>query len=181
MTRRNGEKAVYELLEVKEDGTEIRKYEDGTIRNQKGHALTKLPNEGHEITVDNARHYHALRKAKILHAIEAKITDITRTNAPAEAIAAIVGKRAEIAMKDKTRTGNDAAKIVLSAVDAYQEKQTAVTNTERHEYTIDDDTKALLHALLTERRGYIDANVTDVGRSTTMRNGDGEESMNDIE
>jgi hypothetical protein len=141
----------YDLLGYDEKG-EIRRYRDGTLRNENGWAREKIPNDGYEITHENARSYHAMRKAKILRAIEAKVQDVTKTNAPAEAIAAIVGKRAEIAMKDKTRTGNDAAKIVLSAVDAYQVKETVTQQTTRHEYAMDDDTKALLESMLRDRR-----------------------------
>src|ERR1041385_7342498 len=65
---------------------EIRRYNDGSLRNEKGHALSKIPNDGHEITRENAREYHAMRKRKILDAIERKLTDVTHTNAPAEEI-----------------------------------------------------------------------------------------------
>ena len=69
------------------------------------------------------------------------------------AVFAVVGKRAEIAMRDETRTGNEAAKIVLQAVDAYQDKQTPQQQTTiRNEYAMDDETKELLHAILRERR-----------------------------
>lgn len=158
----------YTLLEVREDGTEVRQYEDGNIRNQRGQLLV-LPENAPVITSENARQYHQMRKDKILRAIESRIQDVTKTNAPAEAIAAIVGKRASIAMKDETRTGNEAAKIVLSAVDAYQDKRDGDhQTTTRHEYAIDDDTKALLHAMLRQRR---DGEVIDV-EANTMRNDD---------
>jgi hypothetical protein len=138
----------YTLLEVMSDGTEKRQYKDGTIRNQNGQLLV-LPESMKDsiITAETSEHYRSLRKQKILRAIEGKIQDVTRTNAPADAIAAIVGKRATIAMKDKTRTGNDAAKIVLSALDAYQDKAETRTNVLRNEYTIDDDTRRLLQRI----------------------------------
>jgi hypothetical protein len=149
----------YTLLSVDEHGNEIRQYEDGTLRNQKGHALTKIPNDGHEITHENARDYHRMRKEKIIRAIEERLQDVTKTNAPAYAIAAIVEKRARIAMTDETRTGNEAARIVLSAVDAYQDKRDAEkTTVQRHEYSMDNETRALLEAVLAERRTNVREN-----------------------
>ena len=141
----------YTLLETREDGTEVRQYENGYIRNQNGQLLV-LPENAPVITSENAREYHKMRKAKILRAIEEKLVDVTKTNAPAEAIANIVGKRAEIAMTDDTRTGNEAAKIVLSAVDAYQSKDERHETVTRHEYTIDDETRAILTRMIRERR-----------------------------
>lgn len=164
----------YDLLHVDESGNEVRRYKDGSLRNQNGHLLAKLDNAGYEITQENARHYHALRKAKILREIESKLKDVTKTNAPAEAIAAIVGKRAEIAMNDDTRTGNEAAKIVLSAVDAYQDKQNNDQQTTiRNEYTMDAETKALLYAMIQERREYrTDVLSIDVDAQNVGNNGD---------
>ena len=148
----------YEVIGHDDKHGEVRKYNDGYIRNARGQIIV-LPETLPQITTENAHEYLAMRKAKILRAIEARVQDVTKTNAPAEAIAAIVGKRAEIAMKDNTRTGNEAAKIVLSAVDAYQEKA-MVTRSDivRHEYTVDDDTRALLHAMIQDRR---DTHTTD--------------------
>lgn len=155
----------YTLVEY--NGNTYRDYGDGILRNERGQLAVK-PENSPSITSDNAHIYLAQRKAKILQAIESKLTDITKTRLPSEAIAAIVGKRAEIAMNDDTRTGNEAAKIVLSAVDAYQNKQTDNnTTTQRHEYSIDAETQRLLHAILQERRGYstdvLDVDSGDVG------------------
>lgn len=144
-------KSSYQLLEIKDNGDEVRLYENGDKRNQLGQ-IVEYGGQGKLITAETSRDYAQRRKAKILREIEAKLTDITKTNAPAEAIAAIVGKRAEIAMKDTTRTGNEAAKIVLSAVDAYQTKAEEHTQVIQHEYTVDDETRALLHAMIQERR-----------------------------
>ena len=153
----------YTLLEVRDDGTEVRQYENGDIRNQNGQVIAPIERlKEHAITSETAHEFHKMRKAKILRAIEAKLTDVTKTNAPADAIAEIVGKRASIAMTDDTRTGNEAAKIVLSAVDAYQDKDDKRETVTRHEYAIDDDTRALLERLVRERRDGIDADATDV-------------------
>jgi hypothetical protein len=154
---------TYVLLSVDADGNERRQYDNGQIRNQNG-ALLELPDalKEHAITSDTARTFHAMRKAKILRAIEARLQDVTKTNIPADAIAAIVAKRAAIAMSDDTRTGNEAAKIVLSAVDAYQDKAQETTHVQRHEYTIDDETRQLLEAMVTRRRGAIlDGNIVE--------------------
>ena len=97
--------------------------------------------------------------------------DVTKTNIPADAIAAIVGKRAEIAMKDDSRTGNEAAKIVLAAVDAYQDKQTEQTTVTRNEYVMDTDTRRLLESILESRR----ENDVIVGKFTDSDENIGEE------
>lgn len=150
-TNMNASEPKYELLSVDENGNEVRRYyKDGSLRNQKGHALEKLPNAGHEITSENARYYHELRKQKILRAIEERVMDVTKTNAPADAIGRIVAKRAEIAMNDDSKTGNDAAKIVLNAIDAYQEKVQSVSVT-RNEYAMDADTLEILRAMMEAR------------------------------
>lgn len=169
MTR---EKKPYTLLETTDDGHEIRLYEDGSKRNERGQLIEKAYDDAAPIiTPETARLLHAARKQKILDAIENKLTSVTRTRAPADAIAHIVGKRAEVAMDDNGRAGNEAAKIVLSAVDAYQEKRADdYTKTTRHEYAIDDETKALLHEMLRQRRDsdhmrIVDATVTDDSES----------------
>jgi hypothetical protein len=151
MTKRDGTQAKYTVLGTDERG-EIRLYEDGSKRDSHG-ALREILDTNIIITPEIARQFNARRKQKILDAIESKIQDITRTNAPAEAIAAIVGKRAQIAMSDETRTGNEAAKIVLQAVDAYQQRTADDrTNVLRHEYHVDEETRALLHEMIQQRR-----------------------------
>jgi hypothetical protein len=145
--------AQYQVIGTDTDGKEIRLYEsDGSIRNWRGQLLVKHP-QAVEITADTTHDYTKRRKQKILDAIEQNVMDITRTNVPADAIGKIVGKRAEIAMNDNTRTGNDAARLVLQAIDAYQDKvDNTRTNVLRHEYSIDSETRALLDAMIQERR-----------------------------
>jgi hypothetical protein len=144
---------TYVLLEIRDDGTEVRQYPNGDIRNQKGQIIESVNLSAHAITPDNARQYHAMRKDKILRAIESRVMDITKTNIPADAIGAIVGKRAEIAMNDDTRTGNEAAKIVLQALDAYQQKDTGdKTTTIRNEYVLDDKTREIVMRIAESRR-----------------------------
>lgn len=151
----------YELLSVDHSGNEVRLYRDGSKRNQNGQLLA-LPEQmfEHVITSETAHSYHKMRKDKILRAIESKLVDVTKTNIPADAIAAIVGKRAQIAMTDDTRTGNEAAKIVLSAVDAYQDKAIENTTVTRNEYVMDAETKELLERILESRRENIEPIAT---------------------
>lgn len=154
----------YEIIGYDDNGEEIRRYPNGTLRNSKGRIL-QLPDylQSHQITSDNAHLRLAQRKQKILDAIEKSVMSVTRTNVPADAIGMIVGKRAEIAMNDDTRTGNEAAKIVLSALDAYQEKQNVSTNVLRNEITLDDNTRALLErvAQLKYSGDVIDVQTSD--------------------
>jgi len=46
-----------------QDGTVARRYPDGSIRNERGHPIpgTKIPNNGHEITHENARAFASRR------------------------------------------------------------------------------------------------------------------------
>lgn len=142
----------YTVVGQDTEGREIRLYEsDGSIRNWRGQLLAQHP-KAELITADNSQAYNKRRKQKILEAIESRITDVTKMNHPAEAIAAIVGKRAQIALTDETRTGNDAAKIVLSAVDAYQDKAVEQTMVTRNEYVMDTATRELLERILESRR-----------------------------
>jgi len=157
----------YEIIGQDEEGREIRLYaSDGSIRNWRGQLIEQHPN-AKLITPDNNATFQKRRKQKILEAIEAKITDVTKMNHPAEAIAAIVGKRALVAMKDNTRTGNDAAKIVLAAVDAYQDKAETRTDVLRHEYAIDQQTRELLEQLARERRDNTTRNDTAIDGDVT--------------
>lgn len=143
----------YELLEILPDGTERRRYENGDIRNQNGSIIelgTRL--QEHAITSATAYDYHKLRKQKMLAAIESGLMRVTEAPNPAEAVAHIVSKRAEVALKDDGRAGNDAAKIVLAAMDALPDKQTETVQTQRHEYAIDPDTMRIVEELVRMRR-----------------------------
>lgn len=156
----------YVLIGVDETtGDEIRQYENGVLRNQHGRIL-QLPEylQSHQITTDNAHIRLQQRKQKILESIEKSVMDVTKTRLPSDAIGAIVGKRAEIAMTDETRVGNEAAKIVLQAMDAYQNRvvENNSTNVLRNELTIDDNTRALLERIAEMKHNtVIDATVTD--------------------
>lgn len=51
-------KANWEQIQL-QDGTIARRYPDGSIRNERGHPIpgTKIPNDGYEITHENARSF----------------------------------------------------------------------------------------------------------------------------
>lgn len=164
MTQNTDNKPKYELLGYDEvTGNEIRLYQDGSKRNQNGR-LIELPSDVYDnpvITSENARDYHRMRKQKILDAIEQSVMDVTRTKLPSQAIGAIVGRRAEIAMKDDSRVGNEAAKIVLQAIDAYQNRVIEDKTVTRNEITLDDNTRELLERLAQMKRDA-DDDVIDV-------------------
>lgn len=146
----------YEIIEVREDGTEVRQYEDGALRNQYGHLLERHPNAGPIITQETARQMRDLRKQKILDEIEKGVMDVTKANTPASAIGALVARRAKVAMEDDGRNGNEAAKIVLNAIDAYQDKmREEQINTTRHEYSMDEETREILEKFAAMKRGEV--------------------------
>lgn len=142
----------YTLLETKADGTEVRLYENGDKRNQNGQLLEHNGKGNEIITPENSRYYRELRKQKILTAIENGLMRVTDAPNPSEAIAHIVTKRAEVAMLDNGRAGNDAAKIVLAAMDALPDRQTENVQVQRHEYSIDEDTMRVVEELVRMRR-----------------------------
>lgn len=153
--------ADYELLETLPDGTERRRYPNGSIRDQNGRMLER-PDYLPVITSDTAYLLHRKRKEKYLQAIEAAVTHVTSANTPAEAAGYIVAKRAKVAMSDDGRAGNEAAKIVLAAMDALQDKRQETTHTERREYTVDAETLRIVERMAAMRSGEdIDAEIIE--------------------
>src|SRR5688572_25771642 len=65
--------------QITHQGQPARLYPDGSIRNERGHPLpgTKIPNDGHEITHDNAREMllrrHELKRAVIQEAANSAV------------------------------------------------------------------------------------------------------------
>jgi len=147
----------YKIIEFK--GKQAREYPDGSIRDELGRMLAKLDNNGMDITPTNARDFHKMRKEKILKAVEEGVMRVTDAPNPAEAIGRLVGKRAEIAMNDNTRTGNDAAKIVLMAMDALQDKRQETVNTTRNEDILDAETMRIVEQLVAMRRNTAENNI----------------------
>ena len=155
----------YEIIGYDDNRGEIRLYADGSKRDSKGR-LVELPTDAYgitpQITSDNSHEYLRKRKQKILESIEKSVMDVTKTRLPSDAIGAIVAKRAEIAMTDDSRVGNEAAKIVLQAIDAYQNRvNESSTNVLRQEITLDDNTRALLERLAQMKRDT-DDDIIDV-------------------
>ena len=78
------EQALYELITYDGSnetykGKKVRRYfSDGSLRNDRGHTIEKLPNNGHDITAENSRDYARKRWEKY-------------QNAAAEAVRAEVG------------------------------------------------------------------------------------------
>jgi hypothetical protein len=151
----------YKIIEYK--GKQAREYPDGSIRDELGRMVTKLDNGGHDITPTNAHEYHKMRKEKILKAVEDGLMRVTDAPNPAEAIGRLVEKRARLAMTDNTRVGNDAAKIVLAALDALPDRKQEVTQVQRNEYVIDPETMRVVEAMIrAQRDGNMEENIIDV-------------------
>lgn len=147
------EETKYELLKV-EEGVEWRKYPNGHIRNQKGQLLV-LPEEireNHLITSENHHEFIEARKNRYLAAMEAGVTEGARAYGVEEAMSKIMARRAQVALSDGGKAGNDAARIILDALDAYQDKRVRQENVQRQEYSIDPDTMAVLEKLLELKR-----------------------------
>jgi len=149
-----------EYTEVEYKGMVARRYPNGDIRNERGQVLkladnSPLLNE-HAITSENAHEKHLQRKEKILRAIETGVMRVTDAPNPYEAISRIVEKRAEVALNDSGRAGNDASKIVLMALDALQDRRQETTQVQRHEYSIDPETMRIVEAMAQARRDNTD-------------------------
>jgi hypothetical protein len=146
----------YTVVGTDASGKEIRLYADGSKRNWRGQLIEKPP-YAVEITSETSAAHNAMRKEKYLRAIEKHVTSVTKMNNPADAIGYIVGKKALVAMNDDTRTGNEAAKIVLQALDAYQDKVQQQVSVTRNEYVMDSATIELLEQMIDKR----DENIID--------------------
>lgn len=134
----------YELLEVRPDGTEVRRYfRDGSIRDQRGRTLEISPNlVEHKLTPETAPRILAIRRQKYVEAIEEGLSSLSERRVPHHVVAEIVKKRARVALTDDGHAGNDAARLILQILDLMprREGESVVT----HEYTIDPETKKFL-------------------------------------
>lgn len=143
----------YEIIEF--NGKPARKYPDGAIRNEKGQLMQFPPSlEGKNI--QNSEQASALakrRKQLYLEAIEQGLQDAAPGyGTPHEAVRHIIKKRAQVAMSDEGRAGNDAARLVLEAADALQDKKQENVQVQRMEYTIDEETRALIMEIAHQKR-----------------------------
>lgn len=141
----------YTLLKV-EDGVEHRQYENGDVRDQNGRLIVRPERiKDAEITQENALAMRQRRKDKMLEAVERGVMKATQADNPYEAVSHIISKRAKVAMTDEGRAGNDAAKLVLEALDAWQDKKNVKEEVQRHVYEIDPDTMALIEEMTRNR------------------------------
>ena len=142
----------YEIIEFK--GQPARLYhKDGSIRDEKGHVLKK-PDYimKYSITSELSKEYRSRRKELMLQAVEDGVIKATKAADPYAAMSRIIQRRAEVAMKDDGRAGNEAAKIVMEALDAYQDKKSENVNVQRNEYVIDEATQNMLLDIMSNRQ-----------------------------
>lgn len=97
------------------EGKPARKYPDGTIRNERGQVVTRTPESAKAL----ADRRHQLAKDAIISGVKKATGEPTFYKA-IEKLAAV---RAEVAMKDKGRAGNDAYTKLLIQMDAYRPNQ----------------------------------------------------------
>lgn len=146
---------TYELISV-ENGVERRKYPNGDIRDQNGRLLERPERvKANEITPENARAMVARRREKMLEAVEQGVMRATDAPDVHAAVARIMETRAKVALQDKGRAGNDAARLVLAALDAMPEKQAEIVHTQRHVHEIDPETVEILEGMLRARRDNV--------------------------
>lgn len=147
---------AYKVLDVSERyGRPAWEYSDGSIRGEGGRLIETIPG-GELITADNARemaqrHRDAMRDAVVQGVIEGT----GKATAP-DAIQAVMAKRAEVAVSDTGRAGNDAARIVIDML-GLKAPDVSVTQVQ---HTIDDRTSVLLDAILSKQeRAIIEGEV----------------------
>jgi hypothetical protein len=155
MCYNTGMAKTYKVLETKPDGHEVRLYEDGSKRDERGWLLELAPGIRDTVirTPERAREVHEIRKRKILERIEQGVTDALKADTPYHAIAYIIATRAKVAMESDGREGNDAAKLVLQAMDAFQDKRETHTTVQRNEYVMDDETRDIIMRIVEAKRG----------------------------
>lgn len=140
----------YEMIEFR--GQPARLYPNGDIRNEKGHLLTRPERiKDMTITPENTQSFKNRRKEKMLEAIEAGVMKATDAPDPAAAVMEIIARKAKVAMNDDGRVGNEATRIILDALDAYQDKKHENVQVQRHEYVVDEKTQRMLLEIMSHR------------------------------
>lgn len=107
-----------ELVEAEEityNGKPAKRYPDGTIRHVRGYILF-LPPE-----VAAQRRYQGVEKSRI--AAEEALARATNTETAEEGWSKIIEAKTKIALEDKGRAGNDAARLVGIAAGFYNKTQ----------------------------------------------------------
>lgn len=112
----------YEIIQY--EGKPARRYENGTIRDERGrvkHIPSHVARAIQQKQKDIAR----------LAAIEG-VNEATGKKTYFESIQALFKVRAEMAMNDRTRAGNEALRIILQGTGLGQEKVTTVQGEVKH-------------------------------------------------
>lgn len=105
MAENDGTTQKFEIVEF--EGKQVRKYPDGSLRNDHGAIVKISPERGRLMQ----------QRRKITGLVEAgkAIQEATESETPEEGVRKILKKRVEVALTDNGRAGNDAAKLVLLA------------------------------------------------------------------
>lgn len=143
----------YEI--VTHEGKEARKYPNGVIRSPKGY-IVYLPAE-----VAKQRKDQAIAKARI--SAEEAIARGTESDTPEEGWGKILRARIDVALNDKGRAGNDAARLVGIALGFLQkESKTEIEGVVQHKTVPEIPAKYYEYLEKWANRDVIDGNVSDV-------------------
>lgn len=160
----------FEIVELP-DGTQGKKWANGSITNAKGHIVVAAENSNRIVTREDAQEMVAKRVAKRKETIEKYVTAAVRKKTKAsgafqsdDALGVLLAKRAEVALEDNGRAGNDAAKLVLHVLEALpDQKKNEVKVTHQHE--LSDKTVEMLRELARLRedpdQDYLEASYVD--------------------
>ena len=118
--------AEYEIIEY--EGKEARKYPDGVIRSPRGYIVFIPP--------EIARQHREQRTAKAKMSAEQALAQGTKSETPEEGWGKILMARIDVALNDKGRAGNDAARLVgIAAGYLTQERKLEVEGNVDHKVT----------------------------------------------
>lgn len=137
----------YEIVE--HEGQMVRKYPDGSLRKNNG-AIVRISAERSELM---------RRGRKIKGMIQAgkAIQEATDSETVEEGVKKILKARVEVAVNDRGRAGNDAAKLVLLASGHISnERKVDVTKEVKHTagFEMDEETMEILRKIVEHRREY---------------------------
>lgn len=113
----------FEIVEHK--GRQVRKYPNGTLRGDHGEIVG--------MSSERARWMGQKRREQGAQIARRAIRHYTQSETVAEGLEKLIGKRVEVAMTDKGRAGNDAARFVAIMAEAYAVNQSvSVSGAVRH-------------------------------------------------
>lgn len=138
------------------DGTEGKKWENGSITNAKGHIVVPSKNAVKIVTSEQAKEMAGKRHERRKEVVEQYVTKAVIEHGKVgkrkrgafmsdDALGMIVAARVKVAMKDDGRAGNDAARFVFQVLDAMPSDKDK--NTVVHQHELSDKTVALLREL----------------------------------